>query len=156
MDLYDKMFNITNKNIKKEINDAIEFCQHLITNTNRMCIISSNIIYKYLQDQHVLAKIVNTTDLGVGYEHEAVIVKDSDNYFLIDFTYDQFLNAGTILNKELLKNKYIQLDNNTFNSYLDSIPNFINFKMLILMIYFYLPKEEDRDHNFFHFFKFRY
>jgi hypothetical protein len=50
--------------------------------------VASNIIYNFLLDQHILARIINTKELGIEYEHEAVIVKNKDNYYLIDFTYN--------------------------------------------------------------------
>jgi hypothetical protein len=132
MDLYDRIFNITNKNIKKTIIEAINKCNELINNTEGMCMVASNIIYNFLLDQHILARIINTKELGIGYEHEAVIVKDKDNYYLIDFTYNQFLKVSSLLNKELLKNKFLQIDDETFNKYLDSIPKFYKFENISL------------------------
>ena len=123
MDLYSKMLNISNKNIEIIIKNIINKVKTLITNTEGMCMVSSNLIYNDLLEAHIPSKIINTKELGLCYEHEFIITKDQEIYYLIDITYDQFLNKGTILNDELLKNCYTKIDNHSLTAYLNSIPN---------------------------------
>ena len=122
MDLYNMMFNISNNDIKSVINEEINNVYKEVTETDRMCIVFSNLLYNRLNDRHVLSKIISTSELGLGYRHDFVIVKDNYKYYLVDGTYEQFLNKGTKLNQELLDNKYIEIDNDILIDYLNSIP----------------------------------
>lgn len=123
MDLYDRMLNINNRDIEKCISDTISKVKKLIPDTERLCMVASNLIYNDLLDIHIPSKIINTKELGLGYEHEFVLTKDRNIYYLIDIAYEQFLNKGTILNSDLLKNGYIRANNNILKEYLNSIPN---------------------------------
>lgn len=123
MNLYDRMLNINNKDIETAIKKIINKNKTIITNPEGMCMVSSNLIYNDLLEAHIPCKIINTKELGLGYEHEFIITKDKEVYYLIDITYSQFQNKGTLLNTELLANSYIKIDNNTLVTYLNSIPN---------------------------------
>lgn len=123
MDLYDRMLNINNRDIEKCIKDTTSKVKKLIPDTERLCMVASNLIYNDLLDIHIPSKIINTKELGLGYEHEFVLTKDRDIYYLIDIAYKQFLNKGTILNNDLLKNGYIRVNSNLLKEYLNSIPN---------------------------------
>lgn len=123
MNLYERMLNIKQINIENTIKQIINKNKQIIPNTTGMCQVASNLIYNDLQSKHIPSRIINTKELGLGYEHEFLLVKDIKKYFLIDITYDQFLISNTILNKELLNNGYIIIDNNTLTNYLNSIPN---------------------------------
>lgn len=109
-----------------------------------MCKVAANLIYNDLLDEHIIARIVNTNELGSGYEHEFVIVKDKNDYFLIDITYNQFLNKGTILNQQLLVQNYIKVDNLILLNYLNSIPNFYKIDYINIEEIFFKQEERKR------------
>lgn len=117
------MLNITNKNIEQIIRSIIIQEKAIIKNSNRMCMVASNLIYNDLLESHIPCKIINTKELGLGYEHEFVIVREKEYYFLIDITYDQFLTKSSNPNLELLQQGYIKVDNDSLVKYLNSIPN---------------------------------
>ena len=123
MSLYDNMLNISNKDIETIINNSIKKINKISSDKEGICKVVSNMIYHTLLKEHVVCKIINTKELGLGYEHEFVLAKEINNVYLIDATYEQFINKGTILNKELLNNGYIKVDNTILINYLNSIPN---------------------------------
>ena len=143
LNLYDKMLNITNQDIESIIKTTITKTLEIIPDTTSMCKVASNLIYNDLLAKHISSKIINTKDLGLGYEHEFIITRDNNIFYLIDITYNQFLNKGTILNKELLENNYIKLDNTTLVNYLHSIPN--TYKIYnIEILDIYLPNNRKK------------
>ena len=120
--LYDMLLNISNNNIESIIKKSVAMARETLPNPDRMCILASNLVYNYLKDRHILCKIINTKELGMGYRHEFVLVKDADDTYLIDTTYPQFIKSGNLLDQELLDNGYIKLDNDILFNYLNSIP----------------------------------
>ena len=109
-----------------------------------MCKVAANLVYNDLKNEHVVAKIVNTKELGLGYEHEFVLAKDVFIYYLIDVTYEQFINKGTKLNEELLKNGYIHANDKVLGSYLNSIPNTYKLDSINIDDIFYGSKAKKR------------
>lgn len=138
------MLNIANKDIEKTIKNVIIKEKNTINNSDGMCKVAANFIYNDLLDEHIIARIVNTNELGSGYEHEFVIVKDKNDYFLIDITYNQFLNKGTILNQQLLVQNYIKVDNLILLNYLNSIPNFYKIDYINIEEIFFKQEERKR------------
>ena len=124
MNLYEKMLNISGKDIEIEIQNAIkETKQQLFgLEQERMCLIYSSYLYENLRKRHILTHIIDTKDLGFSFQHRFILVYDRD-YYLIDLTYSQFNNQ---LFSKLLKEGYQNINNNEFLLYLKTIENKIN------------------------------
>ena len=144
MDLYSMMLNINNKDLESIIKESINKTRKEINFSEGMCKVAANLVYNDLKNEHVVAKIVNTKELGLGYEHEFVLVKDVFIYYLIDVTYEQFINKGTKLNEELLKNGYIHANDKVLGSYLNSIPNTYKLDSINIDDIFYESKAKKR------------
>lgn len=136
MRLYEQMQNILGNNILTELN-------HAITETNielaglikeRMCKVYNSVLYANLQKRHILAKLVNTLDLGLNYEHLFVLVYDKE-YMVVDLTFLQFPNKDKEIFKKLLEVGYQEMNDNLFNSYLRNIEN--NDKFFLIEDVFY-------------------
>ena len=84
MDLYSMMLNINNKDLESIIKKSINKTRKEINFSEGMCKVAANLVYNDLKNEHVVAKIVNTKELGLGYEHEFVLVKDVFIYYLIE------------------------------------------------------------------------
>lgn len=138
------MLNINNKDLESIIKESINKTRKEINFSEGMCKVAANLVYNDLKNEHVVAKIVNTKELGLGYEHEFVLVKDVFIYYLIDVTYEQFINKGTKLNEELLKNGYIHVNDKVLSSYLNSIPNTYKLDSINIDDIFYGSKAKKR------------
>lgn len=127
-DLYDKMLNIANKDIKQEIENAIKETKEEYKNltTERTCHIYTSIIYEKLKEKQIPTKIVNTKELQIDYEHYFLLVTENkENKYLIDLTYNQF-NPKKL---ETLKEKgYIKIDTKMLLEYLNQINESTNKK----------------------------
>ncbi len=78
----------------------------------------------YLRMNHIPNKVVRTSDLGYNYSHDFVLVpKDSNNYYLIDLTYEQFNNENF---KELLFKGYEEINDLEFDLYMSVVTGEIN------------------------------
>ena len=135
MSLYDKMLNISNKNIEEEIKNAILETKDELKglDVDRMCKIYSSYLYENLKKRHVLAHIIDTKDLGFSFQHRFILVYYKV-YYLIDLTYSQF-NNNNILFSKLLNNGYQIIDNNTLMNYLKIISNenmFVNIEEIFI------------------------
>ncbi len=138
MNLYDKMLNISGKDIEEEIKKSIiETKQQLIgLDQDRMCLIYSSYLYQNLKKRHILAHIIDTKDLGFDFNHRFILVYDKD-YYLLDLTYSQFLDDNPIFIK-LLNDGYQKINNKDFLMYLKIVvrenfvgtieDTFMNFK----------------------------
>lgn len=138
MNLYDKMLNISGKDIEEEIKKSIiETKQQLIClDQDRMCLIYSSYLYQNLKKRHILAHIIDTKDLGFDFNHRFILVYDKD-YYLLDLTYSQFLDDNPIFIK-LLNDGYQKINNKDFLMYLKIVvrenfvgtieDTFMNFK----------------------------
>lgn len=78
MDLYERMQNIQNKNIEKELQIAIRETKEELNNLTmeRMCKVYSSYLLEKLRQHHITAHLINTLDLGQKYEHFFVLVPD--------------------------------------------------------------------------------
>ena len=121
-DLYNRLLNISNNSINNIIEDAVKMARDTIPVPDRMCILASNLIYNYLKDRHILCKIINTMDLGMGYRHDFVLAKDVNDVYLIDTTYSQFRNNGVLFDEDVLVKGYTKINNDILFNYLNSIP----------------------------------
>lgn len=87
MDLYHKMFNIVEKEIEKAIKETKEY----LGSVYQKCKLYASMIHEKLQKENISSRILNTKeDLGLTYEHEAVLVFNQEKYYLIDPTFHQF------------------------------------------------------------------
>lgn len=89
----------------------------------RTCKVYSSFLSSELNNRHVPARLINTLDLGLEYEHMFVLVPSNDTgYFLADLTFSQFNRKVEHLNK-LLVYGYQLIDDINFNSYLNIVDN---------------------------------
>ena len=122
MNLMDKILNIKNVNYEECIKKAIQKTKIELKDLDeeRMCFIYSSYLYQNLLEFHLLARIIDTKDLGFSFSHRFVLVYDNNYYYLLDLTYKQFLNKDARFLK-LLKEGYQQINNTDFNYYLKNI-----------------------------------
>lgn len=118
----DKILNIKNVNYEECIKKAIQKTKIELKDLDeeRMCFIYSSYLYQNLLEFHLLARIIDTKDLGFSFSHRFVLVYDNNYYYLLDLTYKQFLNKDARFLK-LLKEGYQQINNTDFNYYLKNI-----------------------------------
>lgn len=118
---YQKMLNITNRNISQEIENVIKETKEENKNltTERTCHIYSSIIYEKLKEKNIITKILNTKDFQIDYEHYFVLVTETkEKIYIIDLTYDQF-NPERL---ETLKEEgYIKANTKIILQYLNEI-----------------------------------
>ena len=96
MDLFEWSQNIMKVDQNKVINDSIKNVNNELNGLtkDRMCKVYSSYVYNELKKNHVLARLINTSDLGFDYEHQFILVpinKLTKDYYLIDLTYSQFV-----------------------------------------------------------------
>ncbi len=122
MNLMDKILNIKNVNYEECIKKAIQKTKIELKDLDeeRMCFIYSSYLYQNLLEFHLLARIIDTKDLGFSFSHRFVLVYDNNYYYLLDLTYKQFLNKDARFLK-LLKEGYQKINNDDFNYYLKNI-----------------------------------
>ena len=122
MDLMKKIFNIKGVNYEECIKKAIQKTKIELKNLDekQMCFVYSSYLYQNLLEQHLLAHIIDTKDLGFSFCHRFVLVYDGINYYLLDLTYKQFLNKDAKFLK-LLTDGYQTITDREFNYYLKNV-----------------------------------
>lgn len=123
MDLYSRIKNIYGRNNEAELAKAITVTREKLDGLveERMCKVYSAFLLMELNSQHVPARLVNTLDLGLDYEHEFILVPaNDDGYYLADLTFSQF-NDTSIQLRQLLATGYQFMDEISLNSYLWTI-----------------------------------
>ena len=88
-----------------------------------MCKVYSSYVYNELKKNHILARLINTSDLGFDYEHQFILVpinKLTKDYYLIDLTYSQFIKniEDEKVFTELLNKGYQKINNELWIQYL--------------------------------------
>ena len=122
MNLYDVMNNITGVDKEKTINAAITNVKQILNGliTEQTCKIYSSYLLRELTKMHLTARLINTLNLGLVYEHEFILVPNITNYYLIDLTFQQFPKQSSNL-ENLLKKGYQLIDNQTIKDYINTI-----------------------------------
>ena len=122
MDLMKKIFNIKGVNYEECIKKAIQKTKIELKNLDekQMCFVYSSYLYQNLLEQHLLAHIIDTKDLGFSFCHRFVLAYDGINYYLLDLTYKQFLNKDAKFLK-LLTDGYQTITDREFNYYLKNV-----------------------------------
>ena len=82
----------------------------------QMCRVYSGHLHEKLRNRHVMCRLVDTSDFGVNYSHQFILVKDNSNYYLSDLTVKQFGNDEYLT--ELLENGYDKFDSLKWAYYL--------------------------------------
>lgn len=121
MDLFARMKNIKGIDQTKEIENAIvkvrEKLPFLVE--ERMCKVYNGLLLNELLCLHIPARLINTLDLGIDYEHVFLLIPHKNmtggGYILADLTFFQFHHD---LENEFLKKGYQEIDNIHFNRYL--------------------------------------
>ena len=115
-----EMLNIRGKNVEDEIQNAIATVQKELEglDTERTCKIYSSYILRELQNRHIIARLLNTKNIDLNYEHEFVMATDGTSSYIIDLTYSQF---GQNEPQELNKNGYIKCTKNVLHNYINTI-----------------------------------
>lgn len=124
MELYDIMKNISRIDIEEELIDAISITRSQLEGLTeeRMCKVYSSYLQEELKKRHILARIINTIDLGLNYEHHFILISSNDsNYILADLTFSQF-ETNTEFD-QLLEKGYQYIDNKGLANYLSIINN---------------------------------
>lgn len=101
-----------------------------------MCKVYSSYVYNELKKNHILARLINTNDLGFDYEHQFILVpinKLTKDYYLIDLTYSQFVKniEDEKVFTELLNKGYQKINNELWIQYLRNILRNNNVKSSI-------------------------
>lgn len=125
MELYDLMKNIRGKNNEEELKNAINIVKITLDSLTkeRMCKVYSSFLLEELRNKHIPARIINTLDLGLNYEHEFVMILNNTfvgEYYVADLTFSQF-NKEDELFKKLLIDGYQSMNDNTFLNFLNII-----------------------------------
>ncbi len=124
MELYDMMTNILGKDIETELINAISRVKEKLNSLNedRMCKVYSSFLLEELLKRHISSRLINTSDLGLDYEHVFVLIRrnDANGYFLVDLTFSQFELYSVYFSK-LLMDGYQAIDDKGLNYYLSLI-----------------------------------
>ena len=125
MELYDMIRNISGKNNEEELIKSISSVREQLNNLDeeRMCRVYSGFLLQELLKRHIPSRLIRTSDLGLDYEHEFVLVAKSETdggYFLADLTFSQFKSQSDYFNK-LLKDGYQSIDSNDLINYLNIV-----------------------------------
>lgn len=124
------LLNLNGGNIEDKVVDSIDEVRDEIGDltTDLTCKIYSDYLKRSLTNKHVINRVINTSDLGLSYEHLFNIVVDGlDTYYLIDLTYEQFKNSEFV---ELLFQGYMKVNDKDLNKYLEIVTGDVcNFKL---------------------------
>lgn len=125
MELYDLIKNISGKNNEEELIKSISKIKGILNGLTeeRTCKIYSGFLVEELRKNHVPARLINTLDLGLVYEHEFILIPDNmsgGGYLLADLTFSQFNQTLEQL-KQLITNGYQFINDESFKIYLESI-----------------------------------
>lgn len=123
MELYNMLKNISGKNNEEELKKCISNVRNTLNGLEpyRTCKIYSSFLLNELNKQHIPARLINTLDLGLKYEHIFILVpSNKTGYFLVDLTFSQFNSKLEQLN-QLLNNGYQFMTDNNLKEYLNII-----------------------------------
>ena len=141
---YDKILNISDKNIEDEIEKIVAKYRYI--DSEGMCKVLSRQIYYDLLNKHISRQLINTKSLGLSYEHEFLVCNSQINgkIILIDLAFKQFLRnknkillnfkewpsdilgrseIGIKILSDLINYGYTTVDYNGLKLYLSSIAN---------------------------------
>lgn len=128
MDLFEWSQNIMKVDQNKVISDSIKTVNNELNGLtkDRMCKVYSSYVYNELKKNHILARLINTSDLDFDYEHQFILVpinKLTKDYYLIDLTYSQFIKniEDEKVFTELLNKGYQKINNELWIQYLKNI-----------------------------------
>ena len=128
MNLFELSQNIGKIDQNKAISDSIKNVNDELNGLtkDRMCKVYSSYVYNELKKNHILARLINTNDLGFDYEHQFILVpinKLTKDYYLIDLTYSQFVKniEDEKVFTELLNRGYQKINNELWIQYLKNI-----------------------------------
>lgn len=116
-DIYE-LLNISNIPLEKRLELSIAQTKKVLNGVdiNGACATYSRHLFSYLNENHIMSKIVNTKELGAQYEHFFVIIPiNIMEYYLVDLTYPQFKNDK--LFKELYEKGYEKVTDLNFYLY---------------------------------------
>ena len=119
MELYD-LINIQGKDNETELEKCIVVVKEQLKDLteDRTCKIYNGLLYQELVKSHVTAKLVNTKDIGLPYEHVFILIPMNRGvFYLADLTYSQFRNQNPNFVR-LLMNGYQKVDNRLLNQYI--------------------------------------
>lgn len=118
----EKITNIRGTNILEQMKDAIAATYKELNGLIdiQTCKIYSSYLYDELQKRHIPARIINTTYLGLSYEHAFVIVPNENKYYLIDLTFKQFNYKENDLSP-LWELGFMEINNELLSKYLSVV-----------------------------------
>ncbi len=109
---YEETIKQVIKEVKEEYKDLTIFLS---------CKIFSSLVSEKLRERHVITRLISTKDLGCNYDHWFSLVKDKEDYYVIDLTYRQFFKEIDERFKELDMDGYQKVDETMLHSYINSI-----------------------------------
>ncbi len=123
MDLYNLCKNILHVDILEEVKNSISYANNKYRNLTkeRTCFLYSSFIHEYLLNHHISSRIVSTKDFDMDYEHQFVIAKDDNLYYLIDVNYRYVVNIDKSEFSSLLTNGYQKMSSEEIYKYLETI-----------------------------------
>lgn len=146
MDFFERITNIQGTDQEKEIKNAINRVKEHLPNLleERMCKVYNGVLLNELLRSHIPARLINTLDLGLDYEHLFLLIPNKNimggGYILADLTFSQFNNN---LCTELLLKGYQTMDDRSFNEYLKIIAQKKLFFFISLEEAFYAATKKE-------------
>ena len=123
MDIYNMLKNIYGNNIEEQLIKSIFTVKEKLygLTEERMCKIYNGYLLNELHNNHVLARMINTLDLELNYEHIFILVPSNDsNYFLVDLTFSQFNQKNDQLS-QLVDLGYQLINDSSLINYLNIV-----------------------------------
>lgn len=121
MNLFDMMKNIRGINTEEMLCKAIKMVKIRLRflTKERMGRVYNSYLLNELNNNHVPARLINTLDLGLNYEHLFILVSNNDreNYYLSDLTFSEFNDKSNLFN-DLCNEGYQSIDDDLLNCYL--------------------------------------
>lgn len=111
------ILNLDGKTVEEKIKKSISKTKEELSglSVERMCMIYSGYLLDNLRREHAICRLVDTTDLGLDYQHHFILVNNGEEYYLVDLTYSQF---GDDSLDKLLSDGYDLVDDAKFSKYL--------------------------------------
>ena len=114
----EQLLNLSGCKVEDKLKDSITEVKKELSglDVEQMCRVYSGHLHEKLRNRHVMCRLVDTSDFGVDYSHQFILVKDNSNYYLSDLTVKQFGNDEYLT--ELLEKGYDKFDSVKWAYYL--------------------------------------
>ena len=91
----EQLLNLSGGKVEDKLKDSITEVKEELSglDVEQMCRVYSGHLHEKLRNRHVMCRLVDTSDFGVDYSHQFILVKDNSNYYLSDLTVVEKLNT---------------------------------------------------------------